>query len=204
MANNMADKVALRDSMRNEREKDLAIEVAVWDYSFQRAVKYTAVAAAASTAGVLLAVAKSPKFKALSTVSIRTSIPAMVTLATFSLTFELTQYFARIAPEEYGIVQASASADKPVRVALPFYKRALNHVYDHPFQMIVGMGVPLAGSILYAQMGKSHLSLSQKIMHSRVYAQGGVLTILVVTMGTMNMMKRRGGKFVEAEIVATP
>ncbi|CAN0084874.1 unnamed protein product [Heterosigma akashiwo] len=42
----------------------------------------------------------------------------------------------------------------------------------------------------------SHLALSQKIMHTRVYGQGVVITVLLGTMIFRDMMDRRGGAFV--------
>ena len=61
------------------------------------------------------------------------------------------------------------------------------------------MGIPLAGTILYQNMQLKHLTFSQKIMHSRVMAQGGVLLILMSIMGLKAFMDKNGGKFPDDE-----
>ena len=80
---------------------------------------------------------------------------------------------------------------------------------DHPFQVIVGLGIPLAGKILYDQLQVPHLTVSQRIMHSRVVsfrlkyqilstrlflqmAQAGVLSILLSTMAFKEYMDKHG------------
>jgi hypothetical protein len=89
-----------------------------------------------------------------------------------------------------------------VRPKIPFQHRAMNYVYDHPFQFVAALGIPLAGSILYQQKNNTHLTFSQKIMHSRVFAQGGVLAILLVAMGFRKYMDTHG-RFNEIEETGT-
>ena len=71
----------------------------------------------------------------------------------------------------------------------------MNYFYVHPFQLIAGTGIPLAVAILNQQLKQPNLKLSQRIMHSRVIAQGGILCILLTTMGFREYMDRRGGTF---------
>ena len=55
---------------------------------------------------------------------------------------------------------------------MPVHHRVLNAIYDNPFVMVAGMGFPFAGYVLKENLKQTHLTLSQKIMHSRVIAQG--------------------------------
>ncbi|RYH13503.1 hypothetical protein EON65_35505 [archaeon] len=141
-------------------------------------------------AGTLLAIAKHKRFKELTSVSVRTSIPVMIGLATWAITYETTFVDAQRHPDKYNLSAVLADDDHPRQ--LPIYQRSMNYIYDHPFQLITYLSVPFAGTILYQQMGKKHLTISQRIMHSRVFAQAGVLTILLSTMGFLEYMERRG------------
>lgn len=61
------------------------------------------------------------------------------------------------------------------------------------------MGLPAVGGILYSMRNEGHLKLSQKLIHTRVYGQFTVVSIVVATMGFQEMMKRNGGFFVVSE-----
>ena len=63
----------------------------------------------------------------------------------------------------------------------------------------VGMGVPAVGGILYSLRNEGNLKLSQKLIHTRVYGQMTVVSMVVVMMGFQEMMKRNGGLFVASE-----
>lgn len=65
-------------------------------------------------------------------------------------------------------------------------------IYDHPFVLIFITGLPIVATILSSQMKHTHLTLSQKIMHSRVYAQGGILTVALSTMAFRDYMDKNG------------
>lgn len=175
---------------------------AVLDVAMREALRTSVVVTSVVGSAVLLGLWRSKKFRDSTTVSVRVSFPVMALLGTFSFKYEMTQYDAMHHPRKYGLVQENPTthAIKPIRVGLPLYQRFMNYTYDHPFQLVTILGVPLAGGILYNQMGKTHLTLSQKIMHSRVFAQGGVISILLVCMAMMEYMGKRG-KFVETEII---
>lgn len=59
-----------------------------------------------------------------------------------------------------------------------------------------GMGVPAVGGILYSMRNEVNLKLSQKLMHTRVYGQMTVVSMLVCTMTFQEVMRRNGGLFV--------
>lgn len=61
------------------------------------------------------------------------------------------------------------------------------------------MGVPAVAGILYSMRNEANLKLSQKLMHTRVYGQATVLSLVIVTMGFQEFMKRNGGMYVVTE-----
>lgn len=60
------------------------------------------------------------------------------------------------------------------------------------------MGVPAVAGILYSMRNEGNLKLSQKLMHTRVYGQMTVVSMLVGTMMFQELMRRNGGVFVAA------
>ncbi len=83
---------------------------------------------------------------------------------------------------------------------LPKYQQLLNKAYDSPFLFVAALGVPLATGILFQQLQKKNITLSQRILHSRVFAQSGVLGIFMATMFFVDYM-RRHGKFRESDAI---
>jgi hypothetical protein len=75
---------------------------------------------------------------------------------------------------------------------IPYHHRLCNYIHDHPFQLVMALEAPLASGILYHQVNLKGLTLSQRIMHSRVYAQGGILLILLTTMSFRTYMDKIG------------
>ena len=147
--------------------------------------------------GTLLANKYSPWFQKYMGLSAKASLPIMSGLFLWSLNFELTVTDATRNPEKWGLIEGGEykpAARKESK--LPYHEQAMNYAYDNPFTMIVGMGAPFATGILYKNLQMKHLTLSQKIMHSRVFAQAGILTIALSTMAFREYMGKRG-KFVE-------
>lgn len=52
---------------------------------------------------------------------------------------------------------------------------------------------------MWSLRNESHLTFSQKVMHTRVYGQMSVLGIVVIMMAFRESMKMNGGVFVEQE-----
>jgi hypothetical protein len=65
--------------------------------------------------------------------------------------------------------------------------------------MVTALGAPFVGTVLYEQLKLKHLTISQRIMHTRVFGQMGVLAILVTTMGFREYMTKHGRFKVEGE-----
>lgn len=93
-------------------------------------------------------------------------------------------------PELYGLSNDHVEKGKVIR--MPFHHRFMNYLHDHPFVMIASLGTPLAVAVAYTQSKHTHLSLSKKIMASRVFIQGGVITILLATMAFKEYMDKNG------------
>jgi len=117
----------------------------------------------------------------------------MAGVGLFSFMYESTVNNAQRYPERYGLGDINALIVEEKKVStMPIHHKMINYCYDHPFQFISVVGVPFAYGILKQQLELKHLTLSQKIMHSRVLAQGGVLTILLSTMAFREYMDKNG------------
>lgn len=154
------------------------------------ALKYGIGVTGVATAATLLAVNQSQKFAKRTSLSAKIAIPIMAGLAMWSFKYEVVMKDAILYPERYGIIDGPAMKKSVSK--LPIHQRAMNYIYDHPFQFVSSLGVPLATTILFQQRHNTHLTLSQKIMHSRVFAQGGVIAILLTTMAFREFMDGRG------------
>ena len=75
---------------------------------------------------------------------------------------------------------------------MPIHHQLMNYMYDHPYYIIAGLGIPFAGKILHSQLQLKHIKFSQRIMHSRVFAQAGVISILLSTMAFKEYMDKHG------------
>ncbi len=75
---------------------------------------------------------------------------------------------------------------------VPIHHKVLNFVYDKPFYLITGLSVPAATYIFKEQVKLTGYKFSQRVMHSRIFAQGSVIGILVVTMFIRDFMEKRG------------
>lgn len=136
-------------------------------------------------------------------ISAKVSMPLMLGLALFSYRMEKNAFFMANEKQQWGYSNAAKSeAEKAAIMAkMPLYQRGLNWAYDNPFYIIGGGGAILVGGILKEQMGLKHLKVSQRIMHSRIYGQAGVVALLLFTMGFRHYMDKHG-RFPEPEELA--
>ena len=79
---------------------------------------------------------------------------------------------------------------------LPIHQQFMNYAGDNPLTVLAGAGVPVGAAILYKNMKLSHLTLSERIMHSRVFTQAGVVTLALGTFAIRDYMTKHG-HFVE-------
>ena len=81
---------------------------------------------------------------------------------------------------------------KPYHVAANFWQ-------EHPFQILLGIGVPAVGMIFMRRQGAGNIMLSQKIMRTRVMGQFTVLVFLLSLMGFKEYMDRSGTFITEVD-----
>lgn len=122
----------------------------------------------------------------------------MAGIGVWAFVTEETMTDARRYPHEYGIdTEMKYEREAKKKSTLKFYQRAMNYMHDNPFTMLAILATPVAGKIFIDQSRMKHLTISQRVMHSRVLAQMSVITLLLITMGFKTYMDRRGN-FVEA------
>mmetsp|Transcript_9218 Transcript_9218/g.12205 ORF Transcript_9218/g.12205 Transcript_9218/m.12205 type:complete len:189 (+) Transcript_9218:76-642(+) len=150
---------------------------------------------------VLAANRFSPSFRKTLGISGKVALAISPPIFFFSLRAEHTATDASRNPEKYGIptdekgTAALEAKDKYILEKLQPHHIAANYAYEHPFQLILALAVPSYSTIFYATNKGKHLALSQKIMHTRVYGQGVVLSVLLGTMMFRDFMDRRGGVY---------
>lgn len=157
-----------------------------------------------SAAGVAAATHFVPRFRKATSVSAKTALAVSPFFLAYFLQTELVMHRANHDPHAYGLVgdtegDAARKSKLLPRAELNVAQKAANWCYTNPFKMIVGMGVPAVGGILYSLRNEGNLKLSQKLIHTRVYGQMTVVSMVVVMMGFQEMMKRNGGLFVVSE-----
>ena len=161
----------------------------VLDIAMIESIKWSIGATIVAGAATALATARSKKFATLMSVSAKASLPVMAGMGTFAIAFEKVQYAAMMHPDKWGLEEYIPDGKVST---MPFHHRAINYLYDNPFYFVAGMGFPFAGYVLKENMKLTNLTLSQKVMQSRVIAQGGVLVILLTTMAFRGYMDKRG------------
>lgn len=175
----------------------------VFDISLKEGLKWGVATTLIVGGATAIAMVKSKRFRESTTVAVRTSFPTMAFLGVFTAKFETTQIDVLRNPHRYGLVQKTGDGRVvPLYKPLPLHKQFMNFVHDKPFYLVGMLGVPLVGGMYYSQHDKVHLSFAKKVMHTRVMGQGGVLCIVILTMGLMKYMERRGPY--EPELLVLP
>lgn len=77
---------------------------------------------------------------------------------------------------------------------------AANYVQANPMKVILGVGVPAVAGIFYGRVGKEHLSMQLKILHTRVFGQFAIICTLLGVMGLKGVMDHQGRYITEAEV----
>lgn len=153
-------------------------------------IKYGLIGATTAGVGTYVATIKSDSFRKYMSVSAKSSLPLMAGIFLFVLQYELTIHDANRFPEKWGL--SEKNINKGIVVKAPAHHKVMNYLYDHPFSFIAGVGAPFAALILSKQMKLTHLKISQRIMHTRIYAQGGIVSIALMTMAFREYMNNRG------------
>lgn len=94
--------------------------------------------------------------------------------------------------------------DSGVRVVegdtLGVHHKIANFWQENPFKILTAIGVPTVLYIFKGREGQQHLQTQMKIMHTRVFGQFAVITMLLTLMGFKEYMDR-SGKFITEEDV---
>lgn len=118
--------------------------------------------------------------------SARTALVIMPIVFAFGIVSE--QVASRMAnPEAFA---HDIHSGRVSTLSLP--KRLANFVHDYPVRTLFMLGVPGVIGIFASKGGQHELSLSQRLMHTRVIGQFTVLSILLGTMGFHDYMSRHG------------
>ena len=179
----------LKSPEQVRRERVLAI-------AHGEAIKAGCFAVLIGGAGSVAATKFSPAFAKYMSVSAKVSLPVMAGMFFFSLRYEHAISAVSRNPAAWGIddggVSSAGSKATTTVSTMPIHHRALNFLYDNTFSVILCAGAPFAAFILSQNLKHKHLTLSQSIMHSRVMAQAGILTIGLTTLGFRDYMEKRG------------
>mmetsp|Transcript_42456 Transcript_42456/g.90332 ORF Transcript_42456/g.90332 Transcript_42456/m.90332 type:complete len:300 (+) Transcript_42456:123-1022(+) len=84
--------------------------------------------------------------------------------------------------------------------SLGVHHKIANFWQENPFKILAAIGVPTVLYIFKGREGQQHLQTQMKIMHTRVFGQFAVITMLLTLMGFKEYMDR-SGKFITEEDV---
>jgi hypothetical protein len=168
-------------------KKDKSMQIAG-----KSAATYAGVGGTSALVGMLLANKYNRSFSTYMSISAKTSIPVMTALFLFALQFELKLLEIKRHPKRYGFDDKRYVVETKTVSRLPIHQKAMNYLHEHPFHLIAGLGMPFVATILRQQLALKHLTLSQRIMQSRVMGQAGVITIAMSVMAFKDYMDRRG------------
>jgi hypothetical protein len=99
------------------------------------------------------------------------------------------KYYSNLETHEMHLSQLyQQSVDQSgVRVVpgdtLALHHRAANYLQANPIKVLASVAVPSVGYIFYGQSGQQHLDFSVKLLHTRVFGQFAVISLLLSVMG---------------------
>lgn len=170
-----------------------------WGTGLMEATKWGLAAGIPATLASFYANKHSAVYRTRFSPSAKVATPLMIGMLFFSMRFEKVSFLLANDSREWGYSKKGAAVENASK--LGYHHQAMNYLYDHPFGFIAITGVPLAAGILNHQLQLKHLKFQQRIMASRVFAQFGVLSILLMTMGFRSYMESRG-RFLEPTAAA--
>lgn len=177
--------------MTDQVAEDLHRHDRIMDIAFSQGYKFGIPAFALSASGIAYAYKTIPSFAKKFGYSAMSGIPLMVGIFGFAVAAEQTMYDAHRNPENYGLLPAEPGM-KPKQYYIAPWKVLANQYIDSPATMLIATSTPVAVTIAFQQSKLTHLGISQRVLHSRVLAQGGILSVLVVTMMIQTYMEKRG------------
>lgn len=84
--------------------------------------------------------------------------------------------------------------------SLGVHHRMANFFQENPFKILGAVGVPTVFYIFKGREGQQHLQTQMKIMHTRVFGQFAVITMLLTLMGFKEYMDHSGKYITEADV----
>eukprot|EP00581_Thalassiosira_minuscula_P009425 CAMPEP_0183707712 /NCGR_PEP_ID=MMETSP0737-20130205/4215_1 /TAXON_ID=385413 /ORGANISM="Thalassiosira miniscula, Strain CCMP1093" /LENGTH=281 /DNA_ID=CAMNT_0025935439 /DNA_START=212 /DNA_END=1057 /DNA_ORIENTATION=- len=86
--------------------------------------------------------------------------------------------------------------------ALGVHHRLANFWQENPFKILIAIGVPTVFFIFKGREGQKHLQTQMKVMHTRVFGQFAVISMLLTLMGFKEYMDRSGKFITEDDVQA--
>jgi len=80
--------------------------------------------------------------------------------------------------------------------------KVANFWQENPFKILAGLGVPTVLYIFKGRDGQQHLQTQMKVMHTRVFGQFAVISMLLTLMGFKEYMDKHGKYITEEEVQA--
>lgn len=77
--------------------------------------------------------------------------------------------------------------------------KAANFLQEHPFKILTAAGVPTILYIFQGRNDQKHLQLQSKLMHTRVFGQFAVISLLLSLMGFKSYMDNSGKYITQTE-----
>lgn len=84
--------------------------------------------------------------------------------------------------------------------SLGVHYQIANFWQENPFKILTAVGVPTVLYIFKGRAGQDHLQFQMKLMHTRVFGQFAVLSLLLSLMGFKEYMDRSGKYITEADV----
>ncbi|KAK1934676.1 hypothetical protein P3T76_011285 [Phytophthora citrophthora] len=170
-----------------------ARDIITW-HAYVSGIKAGIVTGIAAGVGVYSANKFWPAFRSRLNVSGKTALIVMPALAAFTIVSENRMVAGARNPQMYLASMTPNFDYLPVHkpTSLKMYQRAANYWYDHPYRVLMGVGVPLVGGIFAYQSLNTSIQRSQQIMHTRIYGQSAVVALLLGSMAFSDYMKKNG------------
>ena len=198
MASQIREAAALEKQNQLYRQKK---EELIGSIALGEGIKYGTMSFVTVGGATVLATLRSQKFNKMMQISAKVSLPVMAGLFFFALKYEHSISSMNRYPHLWEGLRGQ-NMEKYVKSGkvstMPIHHRVGNFLYDHPFVMVAGVGIPFVSVVLKQQLQLKHIKFSQRIMHSRVFGQAGILTMAMTIFAFRDWMDKRG-RFPESD-----
>ncbi|RLN11166.1 hypothetical protein BBJ28_00007141 [Nothophytophthora sp. Chile5] len=162
-------------------------------HAYTSGMKAGAGVGAVAAVGVFTANKNWAGFRNRLNVSAKTALVVMPFLAAFTIVSEKRLLHGARNPEMYMASMDGSYVEKKQEASqLKLWQQSANFLYDHPYRALVTVGAPLVGSIYAYQHMNKGISVSQQIMHTRIYGQAAVVVMLLSSMAFHDYMAKHG------------